>query len=163
MTGTLADGASRTDAESRRRRNRDVVAKYLAARGEQRLTRHLLFAEDGVGGLWTSESGEPIVIRGRDRLAAHGAWSLGCFPDWAWYNVQIFDTQDPDIFWAECDGAGKIIFPGYPEGFYRNHFLHSFEFEDGKIKRQREFMNPCNQFRALGIPVPKIVRHGIPT
>ncbi|WP_240560706.1 PhzA/PhzB family protein, partial [Pectobacterium actinidiae] len=28
---------------------------------------------------------------------------------------------------------------------------------------QKEFMNPCEQFRALGIPVPKIIREGIPT
>jgi phenazine biosynthesis protein len=150
------------DAELRRS-NRTIVETYLSARGEQRLTRHLLFAEDGAGGLWTTESGHPIVIHGRDRLRDHGIWSLTCFPDWTWYDIQIFETQDPNVFWAECEGEGKILFPGYPEGFYRNHFLHSFHFENGKIKQQREFMNPCNQFRALGIAVPEIVRHGIPT
>lgn len=114
-------------------------------------------------GLWTTESGEPIVIRGRDRLGEHAVWSLKCFPDWVWTNVEIFDSQDPDRFWVECDGEGKILFPGYPDGYYRNHFLHSFLFEDGKIKQQREFMNPCQQFKALGIEVPRIEREGIPT
>jgi hypothetical protein len=149
--------------QTQRDRNRAIVETYMNTRGQDRLRRHLLFTEDGVGGLWTSESGEPIAIRGRDRLAEHAVWSLRCFPDWAWINIEIFDTQDPDRFWVECDGEGKIVYPGYPVGHYRNHFLHSFRFEAGKIKLQREFMNPCQQFRALGIAVPHVVREGIPT
>ncbi len=152
-----------TDEAQRRARNRAVVAQYMNTRGQDRLERHLLFTEDGIGGLWTSDSEGPIAIRGRDRLGEHAVWSLRCFPDWVWTNIEIFDTQDPDRFWVECDGEGKIRFPGYPEGHYRNHFLHAFQFENGKIKRQREFMNPCRQFEALGIPVPRIRREGIPT
>ncbi|AQZ63402.1 phenazine biosynthesis protein [[Actinomadura] parvosata subsp. kistnae] len=146
-----------------RKKNRATVEKYMNTRGEERLRRHLLFTEDGTGGLWTNDTGEPIVIRGRDRLAEHAVWSLRCFPDWVWYNVQIFETGDPGFFWVECDGEGAIRFPGYPEGHYRNHFLHSFQLEDGLIRRQREFMNPNEQLRALGIPVPEIRREGIPT
>jgi hypothetical protein len=146
-----------------RRRNRAIVKAYMTTRGQDRLRRHELFTEDGSGGLWTTETGEPIVISGRDRLADHGAWSLRCFPDWVWTNIEIFDTQDPNRFWVECDGAGRILFPGYPDGYYRNHFLHSFLFENGKIKQQREFMNPVEQFRALGIAVPTIQRAGMPT
>jgi hypothetical protein len=152
-----------SELQTQRDRNRAIVETYMNTRGQDRLRRHLLFTEDGVGGLWTSESGEPIAIRGRDRLAEHAVWSLRCFPDWAWINIEIFDTQDPDRFWVECDGEGKIVYPGYPVGHYQNHFLHSFQFEYGKIKLQREFMNPCQQFRALGIAVPHVVREGIPT
>lgn len=146
-----------------RSRNHAVVETYMNCRGQDRLKRHLLFTEDGVGGLWTTDGGEPIMISGRDRLGEHAVWSLKCFPDWKWYNVEIFDSQDPDRFWVECDGEGKIVYEGYPEGYYRNHFIHSFQFENGKIKLQREFMNPCEQFRALGIAVPEIKRIGIPT
>ena len=85
------------------------------------------------------------------------------FPDWERTNVEIFDTQDPNRFWVECDGAGEIRYPAYPPGHYRNHFIHSFLFEDGRIKQQREFMNPFQQLRALGIAVPTIDRGGIPT
>jgi hypothetical protein len=152
-----------TEEELIRDHNRAVVERYMNTRGEARLRRHLLFTKDGVGGLWTTESGEPIVIRGRDRLAEHAVWSLRCFPDWEWTNIEIFDTQDPDRFWVECDGQGKIVYSGYAEGWYQNHFLHSFHFEGGRIKQQREFMNPCQQFRALGVPVPEIRREGIPT
>ena len=162
LTAETATNVLPADDEVRRH-NRAIVETYMTTRGEDRLRRHLLFTEDGVGGLWTNDTGQPIVISGRDRLGEHGAWSLQCFPDWAWTNVEIFDTQDPNQFWVECDGEGKIVFPGYPVGHYRNHFLHSFLFENGKIKQQREFMNPIEQYRALGIAVPTIRRDGIPT
>ena len=142
--------------------NRHIVQRYMETKGQDRLKRQELFTEDGCGGLWTTETGEPIAIHGKARLAEHAVWSLKCFPDWQWYNVVIFNTQDPNIFWVECDGRGIIRFEGYEEGIYENHFIHYFEFENGKIKLQREFMNPCQQFKALGIAFPKIVRAGIP-
>ncbi len=142
-----------TDANELREKNRATVEKYMNTKGQDRLRRHELFVEDGCGGLWTTDTGSPIVIRGKDKLAEHAVWSLKCFPDWEWYNINIFGTDDPNHFWVECDGHGKILFPGYPEGYYENHFLHSFELEDGKIKRNREFMNVFQQLRALSIPV----------
>ncbi len=151
------------DTAELRRKNRATVEQYMHTKGEARLRRHELFTEDGIGGLWTTDTGKPIAINGKDKLAEHAVWSLKCFPDWEWYNIKIFETDDPNHFWVECDGHGKILFPGYPEGFYENHFLHSFELDDGKIKRNREFMNGFQQLRALGIPVPQIKREGIPT
>jgi len=150
------------DAELRRR-HRAIVADYMSRTGEGRRSRHLLFTEDGEGGLHTADTLDPIVTRGRDRLGMHADWSLRCFPDWRWYNVEIYETQDPNRFWVECDGEGEIRFPGYEPGIYRNHFIHSFVLENGRIKQNREFMNPFNQLRALGIEVPTIHREGIPT
>jgi len=143
--------------------NRTVVEDYLSRVGESRLTRYLLFTEDGSAGLYTADTVEPVVSRGHVTLKAHGEWSLRMFPDWVWYNIQIFETQDPNFFWAECDGKGQILYPNYPPGYYENHFLHSFRLKDGKIVEQREFMNPFNQMRALGIDIPVIKRGGIPT
>jgi phenazine biosynthesis protein len=151
------------EAGQTRSHNRSIVDRYMHTTGQDRLRRHLLFTEDGTGGLWTTDTGEPIVIRGRDRLGEHAVWSLRCFPDWVWSNVEIFDTQNPNQFWVECDGEGTISYEGYLDGHYRNHFIHSFTFEGGLIKQQREFMNPCQQFRALGLEVPIIHREGIPT
>lgn len=146
-----------------RRRNRAVVEDYLSREGENRLTRYLLFTEDGSAGLYTGDTTEPIVSRGHPKLKAHGEWSLRMFPDWVWYSIEVFETQDPNRFWAECDGEGRILYPSYPPGHYKNHFIHSFELDDGKIVSQREFMNPYNQLRALGIDIPVINRGGIPT
>lgn len=152
------------DLDAKRRRNRDVVKQYLEmTKGESRLDRHKLFTTDAEAGLWTTDTGEPIIMRGIDSMQKHGSWSLECFPDWEWYNIRIFTTDDPDHLWAECDGHGKIRLPGYAEGYYENHFLHSFEMRDGLIFRNREFMNPVRQFHALGLKVPEIVRQGIPS
>ncbi|MFI6856790.1 PhzA/PhzB family protein [Streptomyces sp. NPDC050416] len=162
--GTEDDRSKGLDADlDLRARHRAVVADYMSRKGENRLTRYLLFTEDGSAGLWTSDTGEPINSQGHEKLKAHGEWSLRMFPDWEWKNVEIFETQDPNRFWVECDGEGEILYPAYPPGYYRNHFIHSFLLEDGKIKQQREFMNPFQQLRALGIEVPKINRGGIPT
>ena len=146
-----------------RQENRAVVADYMNRKGETRRTRYQLFTKDGSAGLWTSDTGEPIISKGHDKLKAHSEWSLKMFPDWEWKNVTIYDTQDPNQFWVECDGEGEIHYPDYPVGHYRNHFIHSFLFENSKIKQNREFMNPFQQLRALGIPVPQIRRGGIPT
>lgn len=162
MTDTTVHYDAGTDPEARRH-NRAVVEDYMSRTGEGRLTRYQLFTEDGAGGLWTNDTGEPIMSTGRETLKSHGEWSLQCFPDWEWKNVRIYETQDPDQFWVECDGEGQIVFPGYPPGHYRNHFIHTFLFENGKIKLQREFMNPYEQMRALGIEWPTIRRAGIPT
>jgi phenazine biosynthesis protein len=150
------------DDQDLRRRNRAVVEDYMSRRDEGRLTRYQLFTEDGSGGLYTADS-PPVVSRGHDKLKAHGEWSLTIFPDWVWYNVEIYETQDPNRFWVECDGRGNILFPDYPPGFYENHFIHSFLLDNGKIVEQREFMNPFNQLRALGIDVPVVKRAGVPT
>lgn len=150
------------DQTELRRRHRAVVEDYMSRQGEGRLTRYQLFTEDGSGGLYTADTG-PVVSRGRDKLKAHGEWSLKIFPDWVWYNIEIYETQDPNRFWVECDGKGKILFPDYPPGYYENHFIHFFRFDNGKIVEQREFMNPFNQLRALGIEVPVVKRAGVPT
>lgn len=163
MTDATANTAAFDDNVQLRRRHRAVVADYLSRTGESRLSRYLLFAEDGTAGLYTADTAEPVVSPGRAKLKAHGEWSLQMFPDWVWFNIEISETQDPNRLWAECDGAGKILYPGYPPGFYENHFLHSFRLADGLIVEQREFMNPFNQLRALGIEVPTINRGGIPT
>lgn len=145
-----------------RRQNRAVVEDYMSRRGAGRLTRYQLFTEDGTGGLYTADTNDPVITTGHAGLKAHGEWSLKMFPDWAWFNVEIYETQDPDRFWVECDGAGQILFPDYPPGRYENHFIHAFKFRDGRIAEQREFMNPFQQLRALGIAVPVVQRGGIP-
>ncbi|CAL8900733.1 PhzA/PhzB family protein [Kocuria varians] len=162
MTDPEENHASDDQNKTLRMINHKTVADYLSRQGQARLSRHELFAEDGQAGLWTSDTLTPVVTIGRDRLAEHARWSLKCFPDWEWYDINIFDTQDPEQFWAECDGRGLIRYPDYPEGYYENHFIHSFKFRGTEILTQREFMNPFQQLRALQIPAPTIKRGGIP-
>ena len=145
-----------------RRINRATVERYMHMKGTERLQRHTLFSEDGCGGNWTTQTGEPLVFRGHESLARLAQWLEQCFPDWEWHNVRIFETDDPNHLWVECDGRGKVLIPGYPQGYCENHYLHSFELDNGRIKRNREFMNPVHKLHALGISVPQIKRDGIP-
>ncbi|WP_280524523.1 PhzA/PhzB family protein [Xenorhabdus cabanillasii] len=57
-----------------RQQNRLIVEKYMATKGQDRLKRYELFSEDGCGGLWTSDTGEPLMIKGRESLAKHAVW-----------------------------------------------------------------------------------------
>lgn len=158
----MTEISERSETELRRI-HRAVVEDYMSRRGANRLTRYLLFTADGSAGLYTGDTVAPIVSTGHEKLKAHGEWSLRMFPDWVWFNIEVFETQDPNRFWVECDGEGRILYPTYPPGHYKNHFIHSFELRDGRIVTQREFMNPYNQLRALGIDIPVINRGGIPT
>jgi hypothetical protein len=60
MTQTEFAGKVTPDEAARRAANRKIVEQYMNTRGQDRLSRHLLFTEDGTGGLWTTETGEPI-------------------------------------------------------------------------------------------------------
>ncbi len=66
----------------------------------------------------------------------------------------------PDAGIGEVDQAPRHATGGHD---CENHYIHSFELENGRIKRNREFMNPIQKLRALGIAVPQIKRDGIPT
>ncbi|XRU49763.1 PhzA/PhzB family protein [Pseudomonas aeruginosa] len=136
-----------TDNLELRRRNRATVEHYMRMKGAERLQRHSLFVEDGCAGNWTTESGEPLVFRGHESLRRLAEWLERCFPDWEWHNVRIFGprirTTSGRVRRAR-QGAG----PGYPQGYCENHYIHSFELENGRIKRNREFMNPMQKLRA---------------
>ena len=142
-------------------RNTETVMQYLSSSHSDRRKRPYLFHEDGSAGLYTTD-GAPVITTGQKKLLEHAEWSINSFPDWEWFNIRIIATTDPDEVWAECDGRGTINYPAYGPRYYENHFLHAFKFKDGLIVEQREFMNPINQFRALGIEVPQIDRGNIP-
>ena len=92
-----------------RRINRATVERYMHMKGAERLQRHTLFSEDGCGGNWTTQTGEPLVFQGHESLARLAQWLEQCFPDWEWHNVRIFETDDPNHLLVECDGRGKVL------------------------------------------------------
>ncbi|QDY75183.1 PhzA/PhzB family protein [Streptomyces qinzhouensis] len=151
-----------TGRQEVRERNRRAVERYLETGAEARLRRYTLYTEDGTASLFYTDIGRPITVRGHEKLKRHGELSLEVLPDWRWSDVRIYETQDPDVVWVECDGEGTIRFPGYPEGVYRNHFIHGFTLSDGRIVSSREYTNPIEHMRSLGIETPHIERSWIP-
>lgn len=146
-----------------RDRNRATVDAFLRTDRESRLRRHRLYTEDGTAALFFTDVGEPIVVRGRERLRRHGELSLQVLPDWVWTDVEVYETQHTGLIWVECGGEGTIRFPGYPAGHYRNRFVHRFELADGLITASREYTNPIEHMRSLGIGTPHIERDWIPS
>lgn len=152
-----------TDHHDLRSRNRSAVEQYMQTGAEARLSRYTLYTEDGSASLFYTDVGRPIVVRGREKLKRHGELSMQVLPDWQWIDVNIYQTQDPSVIWVECQGEGTIRFPGYPQGRYRNHFIHGFTLSDGHIVASREYTNPIEHMRALSIETPHIERAWIPS
>ncbi|CAN3981623.1 PhzA/PhzB family protein [Kitasatospora purpeofusca] len=152
-----------TDHHDLRARNRRAVEQYLETGPEARLRRYTLYTEDGTAALFYTDIGRPIVVTGREKLKRHNELSLEVLPDWRWFDVHVYETQDPGQVMVECDGEGTIRFPGYPEGHYRNHFIHGFTLRDGLIAASREYTNPIEHMKSLGIETPHIRRDWIPT
>ncbi len=123
-----------------------------------RLDRHKLFTQDCTSGLAFSETGKPMYVSGIENVARMDEWNTMCFPDWKWRNVKIYQTQNPNYFWVECNGSGQALFPGYPPVKHSAHFIHSFEMMDGKIKVYREFFNPIKELIDFGFKVPRLKR-----
>nr|CAL34112.1 putative enzyme of phenazine biosynthesis [Streptomyces virginiae] len=159
----VADGPVFTSHLELRARNRRAVEQYMETGPEARLRRYTLYTPDGTASLFNTDIGRPITVQGRDNLQRHGELSLQVLPDWEWFDVRLYETQDPAVIWVECDGEGTIRFPGYPEGRYRNHFIHGFTLDDGLIAASREYTNPIEHMRALSIPTPHIQRDWIPS
>ncbi|MFE9732536.1 PhzA/PhzB family protein [Streptomyces sp. NPDC005863] len=146
-----------------RARNRRAVEQYMEIGPEARLRRYTLYTDDGTAALFNTDIGRPIIVQGREKLKRHGELSLKVLPDWQWFDVHLYETQDPATIWVECDGEGTIRFPGYAEGRYRNHFIHGFTLHDGQIAASREYTNPIEHMRALSIDTPHINRDWIPS
>ncbi|RWI57097.1 MAG: phenazine biosynthesis protein [Mesorhizobium sp.] len=118
------------DIADLRARNRSVVEDYMKREGAERLTRYMLYTEDGTGGLHTGLDGEPQLATGRTALKEWCERVGKIFPDWKFTNIAIFDTQDPNQFRVECDGKENMKHPNIENGYYRNHFVHSFYIEN---------------------------------
>ncbi|KQX68908.1 MULTISPECIES: PhzA/PhzB family protein [unclassified Streptomyces] len=152
-----------TDHHDLRARNRRAVEQYMRTGAEARLSRYTLYTQDGTASLFYTDIGRPIVVTGREKLKRHGELSLRVLPDWQWSDVRIYETQDPSTIMVECGGEGTIRFPGYREGRYRNHFIHGFTLHDGRIAASREYTNPIEHMKSLGIETPHIRRDWIPS
>jgi len=145
------------DDDKLRSKNLATVKKYISM-VVPRLNRHKLFTDDCTWGLGFSERGRPIYVKGIKKLAKMDEMNTRCFPDWKWRNIKIFQTQDPNFFWVECDGSGNALFSSYPPTRHSAHFIHSFEMENGKIKFYREFFNPVKELLDFGFKVPQLKR-----
>ena len=67
------------------------------------------------------------------------------YPDWEWTNFVVYQSDDPNVFLVECDGAG---------GTHSDHYVHEFILTEGKIAQYIEFNSPLNEAIENGYEVP---------
>lgn len=142
--------------ERARRQNLNTVEYYMTLSGPDRgKKRTPLFAENAVFELTFMPDCVPFRTTA---VPWHTIRDPENFPDWQLFNAEIYQTQNPKMFFVECDGRGHMTVDGEPDQdrIYENHYILSFEMEDGKIKCLRELMNPCCLMKARGIPIPEV-------
>ena len=66
-------------------------------------------------------------------------------PEWHWYPVKIYGTDDPSYFFAENGGYGLQLIEDNTIQPYENYYFHTFHFnEEGLIDYYREIANPLS-------------------
>ena len=124
--------ASSGDPAQDRGGNREVVARFFTLPiGDERAN---LYAEHGVKQI------PAMGIQWQGLAAQHknNDQNTELFPGWTWRNVQIWDTQDPAVFWVEADGSTAAGAKMPSSG----HYLVQLVVKDRKVTLLREFKTP---------------------
>lgn len=126
-----------------RTKNLETVRRFLSCKGpERRQTRLPLFTPDGCKQMH-------MRINGKDILQNQPAvqWleeSANLVPEWGFYENQIFQTEDPDLFLVKSIGRGNSEFRDCPGlNVYINYYINEFRMQEGKIRCFRETVFPC--------------------
>lgn len=113
-------------------RNRQTVERFFALPiGPERAG---LFAPDGVKQI----PAMGVQWAGAEAQLRNNAQNQGRYPGWRWYDVVVWNTEDPTVFWVEARGETA---PGM-EPAYANHYVGQFIVRDGMIVLFREFATP---------------------
>lgn len=125
-----------------RAKNLETIHAFLACRGPER--------HKGRAPLFTADATKEMYHPDMDKLTKNpaGEWlveSSAMVPEWGFYENQIFQTSDPNLFLVKSIGRGNALFSGEKE-VYINYYINEFLMEDGKIKRFRETVNPCAKY-----------------
>jgi ketosteroid isomerase-like protein len=131
--------------EETRARNQAKVetffAKYTAERAD-------LFTEDALCVYpFCGDTTEVDGVHGREAIRATFAHGMTVFHPFAYVDVLVFSTQDPDVFWADVKSRGKQTRDGETIDVY-NKYIFFFRFHDGLIAEMREYYNPLLALKA---------------
>lgn len=136
-----------------REKNYETVCRFMQGLSPY---LYLLYADDVVTGVAYDFSQTKDAMRNSDiefqkMLDASNAEA---YPDWEWTNIQVYQSDDPNVFMVECDGHGTYMEDGEAVRTHTDHYLHKFTLEDGLIKEYIEFNNPCQELLEMGFDVP---------
>jgi ketosteroid isomerase-like protein len=123
-----------TDAT--REKNEDALRRFFNddfAGAERRS----LWAEDALFEL-PYEYGSPVPIRGREAIMAESEEWAGKVHDNRFYDLEIYPTVDPTVFWVTLkseakDRNGKT---------WVTDFVNYFRVVDGQVVHRKEYFDP---------------------
>lgn len=128
-----------------REHNQKIVEKFFAEYTNERAS---LFAEDGlIVYPFCGDTTEVPGLRGRDRIYQTFTNGMKIFNPFEYFDVQIFSTQDPDVFWVDVKSRGKQTRAGETIDVY-NKYIFFFRFRSGLIDEMREYYNPILALKA---------------
>ncbi|MCD7846191.1 MAG: phenazine biosynthesis protein [Oscillospiraceae bacterium] len=136
-----------------REKNYETACRYMQGLSPY---LYLLYADDVVTGVaydfsLTKDSVRTSDIEFQKMLDASNA---ELYPNWTWTNMEVYQSDDPNIFLVECDGSGTYTVDGEAVRTHTDHYLHKFTLEDGKIVEYIEFNNPIQELLEMGIDAP---------
>lgn len=163
------DYVATTNATARKlqksKKMRDVVGEYLdlvssiasSAAGDSSLSEletrwyNLWQSEDALIKVSYAPAGVPNTIEGKEGLTTFFNNMVHFLNSFRFYNVEIYDTKDKNVYFVVCDGEA---FMNGPNGLieYNNHFLYIIYTDSKKITRVDEYFNPINFGEALAGP-----------
>jgi phenazine biosynthesis protein len=131
--------------EETRQQNQKIVEKFFAKYTNERAA---MFREDARCIYpFCADTTEVPGIRGRDRIYETFTHGMKIFNPFEYFDVQIFSTQDPDVFWADVKSRGKQTRDGETIDVY-NKYIFFFRFKEGLIDEMREYYNPILALKA---------------
>jgi hypothetical protein len=124
-----------TDANQDRARNREVVKRFFEMPIGEAAAR--LYGPDGNKQLPSMG----VQWRGLPNLIKNNEQNSKLFGAFKWTDIVVWDTQDPSVFWVECQGSQR------QEGTYNfsSHYLLQFVIKNAKIEILKEFTTPFAQ------------------
>lgn len=129
--------------EALRAKNLETIRQFLECKGpERRITRAPLFTPDGRKEMELRIEGKVIL---QDQPFQE--WldtTAEMFPDWGFFDNTIFECEDPNLFLVKSNGRGHQVMNGETTPVC-SYYINEFLMEDGKIKRFRETLNPCEK------------------
>ena len=135
--------------DASRKQNQSIVEKFFAQYTNERAG---MFAQDALLVYpFCGDTTETAGIRGRDRIYETFTHGMTVFYPFEYFDVQIFSTQDPDVFWVDAKSRGKQNRAGETIDVY-NKYIFFFRFENGLITELREYYNPILALKANHLP-----------
>lgn len=130
---------------------KEIVVKFLEAESKQDVqAMAALMADDivyetpfALPGVPNRAEGKESLVQMLDRFIGK---DQGMYSSWDIFNVRVYPTVEPDLFFAEMDGNGIVAQSGH---LYQQSYISLLRVTAGRVGLWREYFNPIHLKDAL--------------